>query len=279
MLLALDARNGAVNAGFRAGGRWLSIMRFGADRSADEYAFLLEAAASRARQSAEVAAPGGGADPGGGDARRVTAAWISSVVPALTPALAAAVAIAFGLEARVVGPGVRTGVKIRTDNPAEVGSDLVCAAAAAWTIAGGACVAVDFGAALTAIAVNERGELLGAAIAPGPAAAAAALRASAVQLPEVRLEAPDRAIGRNTVQAVRSGIVLGYGGLVSRLVELMRVELGGTAALLGSGDQIGRDILAGMDALGFQPDLALDGLALIAERNDPSVDTGRDYPV
>jgi len=273
VLLALDARNGAVNAGFRAGGRWLSIMRFGADRSADEYAFLLEAAASRACSSAD------GAAPDGDDAGRVTAAWISSVVPALTPALAAAVDLAFGLEARVVGPGVRTGVKIRTDNPTEVGSDLVCAAAAAWTLAGGACVAVDFGAALTAIAVNERGELLGAAIAPGPAAAAAALRASAVQLPEVRLEAPDRAIGRNTVQAVRSGIVLGYGGLVSRLVELMRVELGGTAALLGSGDQIGRDILAGMDALGFQPDLALDGLALIAERNDPSVDTGRVYPV
>lgn len=247
MLLALDLRNGAVNAGFRNGSGWAAIYRFGPDRSADEYAFALEAAAAKA---------GAGVD----------SCWISSVVPALGPRLAQAVASCFGIEATPIGPGVRTGVKIRTDNPAEVGSDLVCAAAAAWQIAGGASVVVDFGLALTFVAVNGSGELLGAAIVPGPESAADALRSSAAQLPEVRLDAPERAIGRNTVQSVRSGIVLGYGGLVERVVERMKEELG-PAVVIGSGDPIGIRLLEGVAVHSFHPHLALDGLAIIAARN------------
>lgn len=261
MLAALDARNGGLCLGFRSGDAWLPLARFGPDRSADEYAFLFEAAYRRATQAAgEVAGALAGAAP--------DRAWLSCVVPALTPRLVEAFRLAFGLEARLVGPGIKTGVKIRTDQPSEVGSDLVCQAAAAYELVRGACVVVDFGAALTLAAVDGEGALLGASIAPGLETAAWALRRSAAQLPQVRLEEPSRAIGRNSAEALRSGIILGYRGLVSALVAGMREELGGEAALVGSGDELGRGILDSLGRTRFVPDLTLDGIAVIAARNE-----------
>jgi len=265
MLLAIDARNREVAVGLRDGSAWRAVRRFGAyhDRSSDEYAHLLCLAAAEASGSepAAFAAPAG----------LVDSAWISSVVPALTRKLARAAFTAFGVEASIVGPGVRTGVRIRTDNPAEVGSDLVCAAAAARAIAGGACVVVDFGAVLTVSAIDSAGDFLGAAIAPGLESAAHALRAAAAQLPEVRLEMPRRAIGRNTSQSVQAGVVLGYAGLVDRLIELMRAEMedvdasaGAAAPVIGTGDDTGKVLIEGRGR--FVPDLALEGLAVIAAK-------------
>jgi type III pantothenate kinase len=125
----------------------------------------------------------------------------------------------------------------------------------------------DFGAALTFIALNGAGELLGAAIAPGLDTSALALRGSAAQLPQVRLELPERAIGKNSAAAVRSGIVLGYRGLSSAIVAGMRAELAEEAALIGTGDELGRAVLEGLGCRAFVPDLTLEGLALIAQRN------------
>lgn len=251
MLLALDARNGETQVGFRAEGAWAGVYRFGTGRGSDEYAFLLESAAAKS-----------GAKP--------NAAWISSVAPAFTPVLKEAIRSAFGLEALVVGPGLRTGVRIRTDNPGEVGSDLVCMAAAAKLLAPGPCVVVDFGAVLSFSAVDAQGDLLGAALAPGPGEAVRALKEGAAQLPEVRLQAPERAIGRNTVQSMRSGIFLGYQGLVDRLVERMRDELGAMATVLGTGDELGMELLSGQEACTWVPNLALEGLCVIAGRNAPA---------
>ena len=252
MLLALDVRNSGIVAGFREGDEWATIARLGVDRSADELGILLDACARRA---------------GVRDGKRVREAWISSVVPALTPRAAAAIASIFGVEASIVGPGARTGIKIRTDTPSELGSDIVCSAVAALARNAGACIVVDFGAALVLSAVDSAGELLGASIAPGLETAARSLRTSAAQIPEVRLDQPRRAIGRNTAQALQSGILLGYGGLVRRLVELMVAELGEPASVIGTGDEAGRAIMqqAGYDA--FVPDLALEGLAILAARN------------
>ena len=111
MLLALDARNSGIVAGFRDGDGWKSIVRLGVDRSADEIGILLEAAAARAGVGPTTAS--------------VDEAWLSCVVPALTSRLVHAVREAFGIDASTVGPGTRTGLKIRTDNPSELGSDIV----------------------------------------------------------------------------------------------------------------------------------------------------------
>jgi len=266
VLLALDARNSGVVAGFKDGDEWKAIVRLGVDRSADELSILLEAAAARA-----------GIGPGL-PASAVDEAWASCVVPALTPRLVHAVREAFGIDTAIVGPGTRTGLKIRTDNPSELGSDIVCSCVAARCVAARceaeseaaareAVIVVDFEAALVVSAVNHDGELLGVSIAPGLETAARSLRASAAQIPEIRLDVPRRAIGKNTAQSLQSGIVLGYGGLVNRVVELMSAEMGGPAMVIGTGDETGRSVLESAGYTRFIPNLALDGLAILAERN------------
>ncbi len=266
MLLALDARNSGVVAGFKDGDEWKAIVRLGVDRSADELSILLEAAAARAGIGPGLPAPS------------VDEAWASCVVPALTPRLVHAVREAFGIDTATVGPGTRTGLKIRTDNPSELGSDIVCSCVAARCVAARceaeseaaareAVIVVDFEAALVVSAVNHDGELLGVSIAPGLETAARSLRASAAQIPEIRLDVPRRAIGKNTAQSLQSGIVLGYGGLVNRLVELMSAEMGGPAMVIGTGDETGRAVLESAGYTRFIPNLALDGLAILAERN------------
>jgi type III pantothenate kinase len=279
LLLAIDARNRSIYLGFRSGDEWLARRRIASApaRSADEYALLLGAFA---RELPLVASEG----------ERVDAAWMSSVVPSLTRPLAGAVESAFGLSCSVVGPGVRTGLRLRTDLPSEVGSDLVCAAVAAAQLAMRAAVVVHFDAALAFSALGRNGDFLGAAIAPGFYTGVESLRASAALLPEVTLsqslsgafeDLPPGgswpAIGKSTAQSVRAGMLIGYTGLVERLVRAQAAELVaageaetiGDVAILGSGGGEGRAIFAELGTGRFVPDLVLEGLALIAKRSPP----------
>lgn len=257
MLLAIDARNSSLSLGFRQDDAWASIVRLGVvpERSSDEYAFFIEAAWERARKA--------GVEGGVGEA------WLSSVVPSLTPRIVRAVEMALGIGTTVVGPGVRTGIKIRTDFPSEVGADLVCAAVAAREALGSPCLVVNFGSVLSLSAVDSAGDFVGAAFAPGVEAAAGSLRSLAAQLPEVRLMKPQKAIGRSSVQSVQAGIILGYGGLLARLVDLMSQELlggPGRVAVAGSGSEEGKALLEAEGLGVFIPDLVLEGLAHIASK-------------
>jgi type III pantothenate kinase len=280
MLLAIDARSRSISVGFcgkgRDGssqkGRWLFRRRLGAipGRSADEYAMLLRALAYEA----------GAEEPGA----KVSRAWMSSVAPALSRELCRAVFSAFGLACAIVGPGARTGVKIRTDVPSEVGSDLVCAEAAAKEMVGGPCVIVDFGAAIAFSAIGRAGDFLGAAIAPGMGTAAESLRSAAALLPEVVFSGPQsgkggeagRAIGKNTAQSLRAGMGIGFAGLVERLVRLQREELAAmgeadspeAVQVIGTGDEEGAALFAALGLGKFLPDLVLEGLAIIADRSE-----------
>jgi type III pantothenate kinase len=193
--------------------------------------------------------------------------WLSSVVPAVTPRVVRAVRLAFGLDTALVAPGIKTGIKIRTDVPTEVGSDIVCAAVAAHSLTAGPVIVVDFGMVIAISAVNAAGELLGVSIAPGLELSRSAIKAGAAQIPEVNLALPARAIGRTTVQAVQSGVMIGFGGLIQRIIERMSSEMSCSPAVLGCGDEEGRGLLASIGYGHFVPELVLDGLALIAERN------------
>jgi type III pantothenate kinase len=270
VLLAIDARNRAIAIGFRSEGAWLIRRRIAAAplKSSDEYALLLRAFAQEA----------GLALIGGGGASRVDSAWMSSVVPSLTRELRAGVLSAFGLPCSIIGPGVRTGVKIRTDVPSEVGSDLVCAAAASRGLVRGACVIVDFDAAIAFSAIGREGEFLGVAIAPGIETAALSLRASAALLPEAARGGGTAAIGKNTAQAIWAGIDIGYAGLVERIVRSQAEELVALGeadrpeaiAVIGTGGEEGRVPFAALGRGSFVLDLSLEGIALIADKNKPA---------
>lgn len=258
MLLALDARNGSVSVGFREGGTWLLRRSFGMPqgRSADEYALLFSLTESAIGTTSLKSA--------------VDRAILSSVAPALTAPLVAAVASAFGVEARVVGPGLRTGLRIRSDLPQELGSDIVCCAVAARAmIPARPCIVIDFSDAIVFSAVNSVGDFLGAAIAPGIEVSARGLHESAALLPVVGTSAPLRAIGKNTQASIQSGLYHGFSGLVERLSVLFRIELeepgfpASAIEILATGRGAGRDMVRTLAPSREVDDLALEGLAII----------------
>ena len=170
-------------------------------------------------------------------------------------------------EPLIVGSGVKTGVAIRIDNPREVGADRVVNTAAAFRLYGGPACIVDFGTATTFDALSANGEYLGGAIAPGVRLAADALFRGTAKLPRVDLQRPAHAIGTNTVDSMRSGILFGYVGLVEGMVARFRLELGPTMRVIGTGG-LASVIAQETRVLEIvDPWLTLKGLRLIYELN------------
>ena len=160
---------------------------------------------------------------------------LASVVPPHTDVFTEMASRYLGLEPLVVGSGVKTGVAIRYDAPRDVGADRVVNAAAAYRLYGGPACIVDFGTGTTFDALSAKGEYLGGAIAPGLQVAAEALFQHTAKLPRVDLRRPSGVIGRNTMDAIRSGILFGYVGLVEGLVERFRQELGPQMHVIATG--------------------------------------------
>jgi type III pantothenate kinase len=172
-----------------------------------------------------------------------------------------------GIEPLLVKPGIKTGVRITLDNPREVGADRVVHAAAAHQLYEGPCIVVDLGTATTFDAVSAQGDYLGGAIAPGLVISIEALTARTSALPRIDIIHPKRAIGKNTVAAMRSGIVFGYTGLVENVVSKIKEELGGSAKVIATGGNA-RLIAAETRAIDIvEPDLILIGLRLIYDMN------------
>jgi type III pantothenate kinase len=162
---------------------------------------------------------------------------------------------------------VRTGIDIRADHPSEVGADLVADALAAYRRFNSPCIVVDFGTATTFTCVVPPGALVGVAIAPGVGTAAQALAQQAAQLPQVPLTPPCKALGKNTRQAMQSGLVFGFVGLVEGLIRRLAAELGEEAKVIATGTHA--PLIAPLTPLiqAVDPWLTLEGLRLIAELN------------
>lgn len=213
----------------------------------------------------------------------VEAAIISSVVPPLNDALQEICTRYFHVEPLLIGPGIKTGMSIEYEDPREVGADRIVNGVAAYEQYGGPVIVVDFGTATTVDAVSASGDYLGGAIAPGISISTDALFQHAARLPRVDLVKPKRAIGRNTVNSMQSGIFFGYAGLVKELILRFQNELrpcrgsskpspvtvvatGGLASLISEGIPAIHHV---------DPLLTLKGLCIIHERNREEPKRGR----
>jgi len=192
---------------------------------------------------------------------------IASVVPNLNPALVEASRRYLKCEPVMVGPGVKTSVRIRYDNPKDVGADRIANALAAYSKYGGPVVVIDFGTAVTYDAINSEGDYLGGAIAPGIEISLDALVSNTAMLRRVEPVAPDSVIGRNTVASIQSGLVWGFVAQVEGMVGRMVGELGGSARVVATGGQAA--LVAGLTHVieVTDPLLTLEGLRLIYLQN------------
>ena len=160
---------------------------------------------------------------------------IACVVPPLLSTMEDMCTRYFKTQPLVVGPGVKTGVRICTDNPREVGADRIVNVAAAMRLYGGPAIVIDFGTATTFDVLSKTGDYLGGAIAPGIVISAEALFTRASKLPRIELIPPEKAIGKNSVEAMQAGIMFGYAGLIENLVGRIRKEMGGKAKVIATG--------------------------------------------
>lgn len=167
----------------------------------------------------------------------------------------------------VVEPGIRTGVPLAYNNPREVGTDRVMNTLAAFTLYGGPAIVVDFGTSTSFDVVGQRGDFLGGALAPGIEISVDALAARAAQLVKVELTRPPRAIGKNTVEAMQSGILYGFAGQVDGIVRRIVAELGDTRAVIATGGLAPLVISECQTVTSHEPYLTLIGLRLVWEKN------------
>src|ERR687885_1688419 len=197
----------------------------------------------------------------------IDASIVSATVPQLRQEWTAMAARYLGHEMLVVGPGLRTGMPIRYDNPREIGPDRLVNAVAAYAKVGGPCVVVDFGTAVTHDVVSADGEYLGGVIFPGVEISLEALSDRAAALPKIDLVEPRTLVGKSTVDAIRSGMIFGYAAMVDGIVGRLREQLGAETQAIATGG-LAHVVVPFCDSLDVVDDLlTLTGLRLIWERN------------
>jgi type III pantothenate kinase len=253
MLLTIDVGNTNLTLGLYEGDRLGRHWRLATDhaRMPDEYGLQFLGLLANAGCSSES----------------ISGISLASVVPALTMRVVQACNEYLEQDPLIVDTGVRTGIKIRYEDPKSVGADRVCDAVAVKHIYGGPACVIDFGTATTFNALTREGEYLGGAITAGINLAAEALSTHAAKLPNIDLQRPPSVIGRNTVHAMQSGLLFGYVSMVEGMVARFRNELGNDMKVIATGGLV-EAVAKETDVIQhIAPWLTLDGLRIIWELN------------
>ncbi|HEY9061967.1 MAG TPA: type III pantothenate kinase [Pseudobacteroides sp.] len=254
MILVMDVGNTNITIGMYDGKKLLNHWRMGTDRekTSDEFGMFMMSLFSNDKL----------------DINNIDAVIMASVVPPIMYSLEHAIRKYLKKEPILVGPGIKTGINIKYENPREVGADRIVNAVAAIEIYGGPIIVVDFGTATTFCAISSKGDYLGGVICPGIKVSLEALFQKAAKLPRIELVKPENVIGRTTIGNMQSGIIYGYIGQVDYIVKRMKKEMkeenvkvvatGGLARLIASESET-IDEINGL--------LTLEGLRIIHERN------------
>ncbi len=185
---------------------------------------------------------------------------ISSVVPTVTVAINEAISKLCHIVPLTLGPGVKTGLNIKIDNPAQLGADLVAGAVGALAEYTLPCIIIDMGTATTVSVVDENGFFRGGAIAAGVRLTLKALSENTAQLPSIHINAPENVIGTNTVDSMKSGLVYGTAGMLDGLINRIEYELGATATVVATGG-LSKEIIPFCNhTIIYNENLLLDGL-------------------
>ena len=201
------------------------------------------------------------------DVKRIEGVIISSVVPPVLNSFKTAILKLTGITPLVVGPGIKTGLNILLDNPAMAGGDLIVGAVAALAEYRPPLWVIDMGTATTITAIDERGNFVGGSIFPGVKIMAESLSGKTAQLPAISLEAPKKAIGRNTVDCMRSGLMMGTAAMLDGMIERMEAELGSPVTVIATGGIARFVIPMCRRKMIYDKDLLLKGLRILYENN------------
>ena len=253
MLLTIDIGNTNLTLGLYEGGKLGAHWRLATDhnRMHDEYGLQFLGLLQNAGKTLK-------------DIKGVS---LASVVPPLTGRVIQACREYLKQEPLVVDAGVKTGIKVRYEDPKAVGADRICDAVAVMKLYGGPACVVDFGTATTFNAITKDGEYLGGAITAGINLAAEALYTRAAKLPRIDLQVPPSVIGRNTVHAMQSGLLFGYVSMIEGMVARFRAELGDEMKVVATGG-LAEVVAKETKVIGIiAPWLTLEGLRLIWELN------------
>lgn len=203
----------------------------------------------------------------GVDESEVSGAAISSVVPILTQTMANAIKIVFNVKAVIVGPGIKTGINLLADNPAQVGADLICACVAAAKLYTPPVLIIDMGTATKFMLVDESRSFTGVSIMPGVEISLKALTGGAAQLPQISLVPPKKLLGTNTIDCMRSGIIYGNAAMLDGMIDRIGDEVKNGLTIVATGG-LSRSIIpyCRHDVI-LDDDLILKGLLIIYNKN------------
>ncbi len=253
MILAIDVGNSHVVLGSIENGKILNVIRIKTDPKDTwaEYAIKID-------QLFDIF---------GFDMGMLDGAIIASVVPPVTAALSEAVKIITGKDCLIVGPGIKTGLNLRIDDPSTVGADLVVGGVAAIACYGAPCIVLDLGTATTITVIDKNRSFIGGAIVPGVDLSFSALAAGTSLLPAISITAPEKAISTNTVDCMRSGAVFGTAAMIDGMIDRMEAELGEKCTVVATGGLAERITSWCRHEIALDDELLLKGLWILWEKN------------